>query len=342
VTTTLVTGGTGSLGSALTRSMIDDGADVAVLVPPGEGLGGLTGYQGRFAVRRGDVRDHAALRRAMTGIGQVFHLAGVAAPLNRLHGLMCEVNIAGARNVARAAAEAGVSRFVHTSSVAAVGYPPPAEVADERFDFARSVVRNSYMLTKHAGERAVLEVGRHTGMPVVVLNPGPVIAPHSHLRYGWAALLHQARRHRLTVYPPGGVSVCTARYLVAGQLAAMRHGQPGERYILCTADLSYRELFGHACRVAGVPPPRWAAPAGAMRLAGWLGWAWSLLVRDPARSPLLVPENAELAVRCFRYDGGKARRDLGLCPGDVTESIAEVNEWLTKGDVHAVAGPARA
>jgi dihydroflavonol-4-reductase len=345
MTTVLVTGATGSLGSAVSRRLIEQGAAVVALVAPGDGPGGLHRHTGDYEPRCGDVRDAAALRRAMRHVDEVYHLAGVAAPFNRLRPLMEQVNVAGAANVARAAADAGVSRLVHTSSIAAIGYPSPGERADESFDFARSVVRNSYMLTKRSGEQAVLAVGDQTGLPVVVVNPAAVIAPYSHRRHGWASLVERARRGRLRVYPPGGVSVCSVRDLVDGQLAAMRTGRPGERYILTTADLSYRELFTLACQVVHARPPRRGAPAAAVRLAGRFGQMLAHLYRDAARSPVLVPENAELAVRMFCYDSGKARRELNLIAdgiGSIRASIAEVDRWLAKGDHGARTGTGRA
>jgi nucleoside-diphosphate-sugar epimerase len=338
MTRILVTGATGSLGSALARRLIELGADVVVLRLPGTPPGGLAGYAGRFEERAGDVTEPDSLRQAMKGIDLVFHLAGVAVPLNRLHRQMYRVNVTGAANVARAAAQAGVRRLVHTSTIAAVGYPPAGEVADESFDVDRSVVRNSYMLTKRAGEERVFGIGAALGLDVVVVNPAAVLAPYSHLRYGWAGLVDLARRGRLRVYPPGGVAVCADGELVEGQLAAMERGAAGRRYILATANLSYRELFTLACQVVGVPPPRRGVPAALVRAAGRMG---SLAATLRAESPLLVPENAELAVRTFVYDPARSRRELGVAPGDPAASIARINDWLGKEGSRAVDRPTR-
>ena len=178
MTAVLVTGGTGSLGSALARRLVEDGRDVSVLVPPGEGLGGLAAYAGQFKVVSGDVTVPASLQAAVRGVEEVFHLAGEPTLLNRLAPRMQQVNVAGAAAMAAAAARAGVRRFVHTSSVSAIGYPPPGEVADEAFDYARTVTRNAYSDTKRAGEQAVLAVGAATGMDVVVVNPSEIGRAH--------------------------------------------------------------------------------------------------------------------------------------------------------------------
>lgn len=332
MTRVLVTGGTGSLGSALTRRLLDLGLDVRVLVLPAGDLGGLRGRAGEFEVVRGDVTVPAGLDRAMAGVEFVFHLAGEATLLNRLRPRMAAVNVGGARAVGEAAARAGVRRLVHTSSVSAIGYPPAGEVADESFDLRRSALRNAYLDTKHAGERAVLRVGERTGLEVVVVNPAAVLAPYSHRRHGWAALVQQAMRGRLAAWPPGGLAVCATADLVSGELAALDRGRPGARYILSTANLSYRELFTLVCRTVGAAEPRLAVPAPVVRAAGRVGALRALATRDPMRSPVLVPENAALAVRQIFYDPALSRRELGVRPTPVAASVAEVAEWLGRED----------
>ena len=328
----LVTGATGSLGSALARRLIADGADVVALVMPGDAPNGLAPCQGQFERREGDVRDPDALARAMKGIDTVYHLAGIAVTLNRLHLQMEAVNVVGTRNVAEAAATAGVQRLVHTSSISAIGYPPRGEIADETFDFQRSVTTNSYMITKRAGEQELLRVGRRTGLPVVVVNSSAVIAPYSHRRYGWASLVDTARRGRLSVYPPGGVALCGTEDFVNGHLAAMEYGRPGERYIISTTNLTHRELFTMICRTVGAKPPSYGASPRAVRAVARLGALWAKTVRDPMRSPFLVPENAELAVNTFFYNTSKAEAELGFEATTLTDSVVQVRDWLEKED----------
>ncbi|RMI44804.1 NAD-dependent epimerase/dehydratase family protein [Streptomyces triticirhizae] len=326
----LVTGASGSLGATFTRQLIDRGADVVALLKPGEGPGGLAGVEGRFETRQADVRDPAALRAAMRGIDEVYHFAGVAITLNRLRGLMEEINVRGTGHVVRAAGEAGVRRVVHASSISAIGYPPAGELADEDFDVRRSVTRNSYMDTKLGGEREALRASAETGVEVVMVNLGAVIAPYSHPRYGWAMLVEQTRRGRMRGYPPGGLAMCSIEDLTSGMLAAMAKGQPSRRYIVHSTNISYRDLIGTIAGVVGAPPPRHAVPAPAIRVAGRLGAAFGALRRDPMRSPFVVPENTTLMLLPLYYDTTRAETELGLRPTPLENSIAAVDRWLDK------------
>src|SRR5881227_967423 len=71
---TLVTGGTGFIGSHVTRLLVARGDEVTVTTRPGSNLAALAGLPLRTV--RADVRDRRAVRRAMQGVQRLFHLAG--------------------------------------------------------------------------------------------------------------------------------------------------------------------------------------------------------------------------------------------------------------------------
>ncbi|NUS85410.1 MAG: SDR family NAD(P)-dependent oxidoreductase [Streptomyces sp.] len=328
MTRVLITGASGSLGSAFARQLIDDGADVVALLRPGDGPGGLEHHLDRCETRRGDVRDQASLEAALRGIDEVYHFAGVAVTLNKLHPLMEEINVQGTANLVRAAGAAGVRRIVHASSISAIGYPPRGEIADEDFDIARSACGNSYMITKRAGERELLRGWRAGGPEAVIVNLSATIAPYSDRRYGWAMLVEAARNRKLNAYPSGGAAFCSVEDMNYGLRAAMDKGVPGRRYIVSSANLTYRELFTLVSHVVGGSAPRIPVPDAVVRVAGRAGAVVAALRKDPMRSPFLVPENAQLTRNKLFYDTTRAQRELGLVPTPLDASIAAVDAWL--------------
>ena len=327
----LVTGATGCLGGHLTRRLVDDGYDVVVLKRHEEPLGPIAGLNRDVEVRMGDVTDPASVHAAMAGIGTVYHLAGIVAPFNRLSERMWRVNVAGSFHVGCAALAARVDRMVHTSSVAAIGYPPDGVVADESFPRGESVAANAYSTTKYHGEQAVLDLAR-AGLDVVAVNPAAVLASGGDPRYAWSALVDATLRGKVKVMPPGGTAVCTAHDLVDGLLKAMSVGVTGERYILSSANVTYWDLIRMIATAGQVSVPRLRAPGPLLRVAGAATATAARWIRDPYSTPVLVPENVELMTRLLYYDQARAVRELGLAQTSVEKAVADMVQWCRRQD----------
>jgi UDP-glucose 4-epimerase len=125
MTTFLVTGGAGFIGSALVRGLIAAGADrVTVVDNLNSGFkSNLDDVSGPVDFRFLDIRDYDALRPAMDGVGVVFHEAAIPSVPRSIHDPIPshDVNINGTFNVLRAAKEAGVRRVLYAASSSAYG-----------------------------------------------------------------------------------------------------------------------------------------------------------------------------------------------------------------------------
>jgi dihydroflavonol-4-reductase len=319
---TLVTGAMGYLGGGLVRELLAAGDDIVVLAGPHDPAA-PAGVQGHPAeVLRGDVTDERSIDDAMRGVSQVYHLAGIASPNARLGHLIWNTNVIGSYHVARSALRHGVRRVVHVSSTAAIGYPPDGVVADEGFDPRQSVADNVYAASKRAAERLMLDfVDR--GLEVVVVNPAAVFAPRSGPQRSWQVLLAAARAGTLRFVPPGGTAVCSARDFVAGLTAAMTVGEPGERYILSTSNLTYRRIAELLLDAVGRRHAVRPVPMGVLRALGAGNRAWRDLTGTAHPDDALTPENVELMSREVYYAPDKAVRDLGLPRVSTSELITE-------------------
>ena len=127
--TTLVTGATGFVGSAVARALAARGHALRLLVRPTSDRRNLQGLDAEIVT--GDLTDPASLVRAAAGCRYVVHVAADYRVWVPDPDAMLRANVDGALAMVRAAAEAGAERIVHCSSVAALGQIGDGTPADE-------------------------------------------------------------------------------------------------------------------------------------------------------------------------------------------------------------------
>ena len=111
----IVTGGAGFIGSSLVRSLLEDGETVRVLDDLSTGrVGNLAEVLGEVELLEGDVRDPAAVAKAVAGSEVVYHLAALPSVARSVADPLAshQVNVDGTLNLLLAATEAGVRRLV--------------------------------------------------------------------------------------------------------------------------------------------------------------------------------------------------------------------------------------
>jgi len=169
----LVIGGTGFIGQHLVARLIGAGKRVGVLARGTRHLP-LLYEDPRVALIAGDARSAGDVARAIGAARVVVNLAHGGGGGSRAE---TEANLVGAaRTVAEACLARGVARLVYVSSIAAIYLGDPGEIVtgatpvdprlEERADYARA---------KALAERAMLDLHRVRGLPVVILRPGVVV-----------------------------------------------------------------------------------------------------------------------------------------------------------------------
>ncbi len=256
----------------------------------------------------------------MDGCDVGFHVAGVNTLCPADTAEIERVNVAGAAAVARAAAEARLPRLVHTSSSSAIG---EAKGTVGREDTPhRGWYLSDYDRTKHAGERAVLEIGAERGLDVVCVNPASVQGPGR--AAGTAKMLLAQIDGRLKVFVDTRFSVVDIDDCIRGHLLAAERGVPGERYILCGATLTSDQALALLERLSCRDDrPRFIPAAIAPPLAG----AVELVCRALHREPPACRAMARTLLHGHAYDGSRATRELGLRYTPVDETLRRTAAW---------------
>jgi dihydroflavonol-4-reductase len=316
LTKTLVTGGTGFLGSHVVRVLAKRGDDVRLLVRRGSTVDHLSEIE--FERAGGDVTDRRSVRKALGGVQRVFHLAGTTSMRSGSRDAVFELNVRGTRVVMEEALAAGVERVVHTSSVAAIGPARARGTADESQPFRAGHLGIAYANSKHEAEVEALRLGAH-GLPVVIVNPSFVLGPDDPKGTSMG-LVRRFLLGRIPVYVDGGINIVDVRDVARGHLLADEKGQVGERYILSGRNFTFDRLFADFARLSGREQLPVKLPGRPTALAV------QMMVR--AGVPLPVsPEEVRSATLWWTYRNTKARRELGFAPRPHEETLEDAVQW---------------
>jgi len=258
--------------------------------------------------RRADVSDRGAVRGALDGAELVVHTAALLPGAGGMADFV-RVNVVGTENVCVAARDAGVTRIVHLSSVAAWGYDFKTDITEDEPLATRS--SNPYIATKAASEL----VARKHGATVV--KPGDVYGPKSQ---PWAVIpfgLIKAGRAALPMRGRGLVTLVYVDDLVDCIYRALTlpEGDGGVFTAWDGSPVTTKEFFDHYARMLGRKAVR-TAPAGVLRP----------LMRV---APGVNPDDLIFLMRRAVYPNARAREVLGWEPRvTLEEGMARTEKWL--------------
>lgn len=312
---TLVTGGTGLVGSHVIRALLERGDAVRTTVRPRSRTDNLIGLDVEQV--ECDVLDRRQVRRAMRGVDRVFHVAGLTS-LRASADLLFRINVEGTRVVMEEALRAGVERAVHTSSFVAIGPAERGSTADESQMFRAGRFGLPYVNAKHEAELAVLRVGA-AGLPVVIVNPAHVMG-RGDLYRSSTELVRRFLRREIPAYVDGAVCLVDAEDVARGHLLADERGTVGERYILGNRNYTLDRLFAELGRISGVEPPalRLPLPAAMAAVRG--------LEQLPGR-PAITQVELRASSLWWTFRSTKAKRELGYAPGHHEEMLERTVGW---------------
>ncbi|HEY6099118.1 MAG TPA: NAD-dependent epimerase/dehydratase family protein, partial [Anaeromyxobacter sp.] len=227
-------------------------------------------------------------------------------------------------NVLRAAAEAGVRRIVHTSSVGALGLTSDGSPANEETPVAPETLIGAYKRSKHEAERAAIEWARR-GLPVVIVNPSTPVGERDVKPTPTGQMIVDFLGGRMPAYVDTGLNLVDVRDVAEGHLLAAERGTVGERYILGNRNMTLKEILDALAAISGRRPPR-------VRLPHWVPLAAAVgdlaLSRLSGREPSIPLEGVRLSRHRMFFDASRAVRELGFPQSDVAHALARAVAWF--------------
>ena len=320
---TLITGGTGFIGSRLALACVEYGENVRVFAQrntPAERKNCHQLEQHGITIVEGSVTDPGAVARACDGVDVIYHLAAAQHEANVPDKLYYDVNVRGTRNMLEKAVEKGVNRFVHGSTIGVYGIGNNGPIRDN----SPLNPDNIYGITKLEGEKVVREF--FDKLPIAIVRISETYGPGDRrllklfdgIRKGRFFHIGDGRNLHHLVYIDD---------LIEGlRLAATKEAAVGNTFVMAGPNaVTTEEMIRCICRAANVSVPRLRVPLPPLMATAAMMEA---VMRPLGIQPPLHRRRMNFFVKSFQFSCDDARHLLGYEPSvSVEEGMRRTHEW---------------
>jgi dihydroflavonol-4-reductase len=331
---TVVTGGAGFIGSHLVERLVAHGESVRVVERPGAPTQHLPAG---IAIVAADICDRDAVRHALAGADQVYHLAANPNLWVRDRREFDAVNHLGTIHVLDAAIEAGASRTLHVSTESILTCAHRTAPILEDVEVTLSDAVGPYCRSKlNAEEEARTRAS--AGHAILIANPTMPVGPGDRGLSPPTRLIRDFALGRLPALMDCSLNLIDVRDVAQGLQLVLERGRPGRRYLLGGENLTLRELLQELSELTGVPVPRRRVPYALGLAYAYASELWADWVAGVA--PKATVTGVRLTRRTMHFDASRSLSELGLRPRPVRRALADAIEWLREtGQVPAAGSP---
>jgi dihydroflavonol-4-reductase len=317
-----VTGATGFIGAHLARALIRDGHQVRALARRGSDRRNIA--EAPIELVEGDLDDRRRLTEQIAGCDAVFHVAAHYSLWVKDRDSIYRANLGGTENLLAAARDARVKRFVHTSSVAAIGVPAPGTLGTEQTQTTLEELVSDYKKSKYLAEQAALRAARE-GLDVVIVNPSTPVGARDIKPTPTGEIILRFLQGRMPAFVHTGLNLIDVEDVARGHILAWEKGRTGERYILGARNLSLKETLEILATITGKRAPRIAVPHFIPITVAFID---EMMLARLGKKPQLSFYAAQMSRKAMYYDSSKAVRDLGLPQNPIEIALEKAVRWF--------------
>lgn len=333
-----LTGATGLLGNNIARLLSDRGDTVTALVRNHPQPAVFDGVRARLVY--GELGDEAVVSESIAGCDAVIHAAALLhIGWQRLDESM-RINRDGTAVVAQAARLHG-KPMVHIGTVNTMAMPPQNAfgasaagsllLVDERTPITPETtqVPCSYTVSKQASV-TVVEQQIASGLDARIVHPGFMFGPWDWKPSSGRMITQMAKHRWVPSAPVGGCSVCDARDVAAGTLAALDQGQCGRHYILAGENVTFRQLWSELAKCLGKRPP--LLPVGPLARASLATLSGLKRGFTQVESDINTA-SLKISSQILWFDSSRAKQELGYSNRGLQTTLTDAVRWITTGKI---------
>ena len=321
---TLVTGGTGFIGSHLVDELIARGRKVRSLAKLESNVQHLEKLG--VEIFRGDLTNLDSLRGIEKDVESVFHLAAIARPMAIKDEEYFKVNTQGTRNLLEVFKNHSLGKFVYLSSVSAVGPSRDGQPVNEK---TVPGPIDAYGQSKLESEKIALDFVEENEMPIVILRPPMVFGPRDF------EMLKLFKMVKTGFFPirgrhNGHFEFCYVGNLIQACFLSEEKGETGEIYHVSNErNYTLREILDTISRAEKVKLMPFYLPNFLMTLTGLIV---ELLGKISGFHPPFSRDTVKwMSTDFWVSDISKIKKDLGYQPKySLEEGVKETVQWYQK------------
>ena len=318
----LLTGATGFVGSYIARYLLIKGYHVFATKRASSRMDLVSDIQDNIIWTDCDLQDTIDLEAIIEQVDSVIHCAAVVSFQPKDADLMYEVNVTGTQDLVNLSLQHKISRFVHISSIAALGRHKNDKTIDEKVEWEDGPYNTQYGISKQMSEREVWR-GQAEGMSVCILNPSLILGA-GYWDTGTPALFQRVHNGN-SFYTTGSTGAVDVRDVARLAVLAMTSDISGERYIVSSENISYRSILNKiAIKLHKKPPHRKLNKI----LRALLWRADALISTFSSKKRQATKETLAAASRQSRYVSDKSKKQFNYQYLPIDQTITDTAKAL--------------
>lgn len=321
-----ITGATGLVGSFVCRQLLENGHIIRAVKRNSSKMTLLEDIEQRIEWVVGDMNDTEFLEESLEGIEAVIHAAAIISFDRRWEQKMYQTNVLGTADLVNTCLKLGVKKFLHISSVAAIGRKAGQIKLSEADRWEGTEFDSIYARSKYLQELEVWR-GAQEGLEVKIVNPSVILGPGLWGQGGSTSVFKYAYDEK-SFHPEGTVNYVDVRDVSSAVVKLMESDIKGERFILNAGTLSYKEFFGQIAEAFGKKPPQKVVKPWMLKVAVVFEFIRS---RITGKEAMITKDTAILSRSNFHFQNDKIKQALNINFRPIDESIEwSVNELKKK------------
>lgn len=317
VKTAYVTGGTGCVGRNIINELLSDGWRVIAAHRKSSKISRFSSLD--IECREVNLWDYQSVFDSLPeSINALFHAAASTSHWPLEEHEQWKDNVLVTRNLALAAIEKNIGRFILTSTGAT--YPYRLTSREEA-----SRIWSSYVRTKRLAEIEVEECVSAGMLDAVITRPIIVVGAYDYNSY--SQIFSAVAKGKLGGVFPGRIDFCHAKDVARAHVSAYEKGRKGEAYLLSGPNASWLEFVEKIGKSIGVRTPHKPTPLWQLYLISYPSLWISYLTK---KKPMITPQLVKLLVTGLSpaSEFYKAKRELGYQSASLDDMITDCIEWM--------------